>query len=52
MLKYWFLYIGSAVCLYTRYNSHKVNSTRPERGGDNVLYLAVRKFKIRYFKLG
>jgi len=36
-------YIGSAVCLNTRYKAHKVNSSRPERGGSNYLYLSVRK---------
>lgn len=36
-------YIGSAICLYTRFKSHKVNSMRPERGGDNAFYLAVRE---------
>lgn len=36
-------YIGSAVCLNTRYKAHKVNSSRPERGGSNSLYLSVRK---------
>ena len=36
-------YVGSAVCLNTRYKSHKVNSSRPERGGFNSLYLSVRK---------
>jgi hypothetical protein len=37
-------YIGSPVCLYTRYKSHKVNSIRPDRGGDTALYLSVREF--------
>ncbi len=36
-------YIGSAICLNSRYKNHKVNSVRPDRGGDNVLYLAVRE---------
>jgi hypothetical protein len=36
-------YVGSAVCLNTRYKAHKVNSSRPERGGSNSLYLSVRK---------
>nr|YP_009262012.1 GIY-YIG endonuclease [Chrysoporthe austroafricana]AMX22087.1 GIY-YIG endonuclease [Chrysoporthe austroafricana] len=36
-------YVGSAVCLNTRYKAHKVNSSRPERGGYNSLYLSVRK---------
>ena len=36
-------YIGSAICLYTRFKSHKVNSMRPKRGGDNAFYLAVRE---------
>lgn len=36
-------YVGSAVCLYTRYRGHKVNSVRPKRGGDNALYLSVRE---------
>lgn len=36
-------YIGSAVCLNTRYKAHKINSSRPERGGTNSLYLSVRK---------
>lgn len=42
-------YIGSAVCLHTRYKSHKVNSIRPERGGDNALYLSVRELGWRSF---
>jgi hypothetical protein len=36
-------YIGSAVCLNTRYKAHKLNSSRPERGGSNSLYLSVHK---------
>jgi hypothetical protein len=36
-------YIGSAVCLNTRYKAHKVYSSRPERGGSNSLYLSVHK---------
>lgn len=36
-------YVGSAVCLNTRYKAHKVNSSRPERGGSNSLYLSVRR---------
>jgi hypothetical protein len=36
-------YVGSAVCLNTRYKAHKVNSSRSERGGSNSLYLSVRK---------
>lgn len=36
-------YVGSAVCLNTWYKAHKVNSSRPERGGSNSLYLSVRK---------
>lgn len=36
-------YVGSALCLNTRYKAHKVNSSRPERGGSNSLYLSVRK---------
>jgi len=36
-------YVGSAVCLNTRYKAHKVNSSRPERGGSNSLYISVRK---------
>lgn len=38
-----FHYVGSAVCFHTRYKAHKVNSVRPKRGGDNDLYLSVRK---------
>jgi hypothetical protein len=37
-------YIGSAICLYTRYKAHLVNSTRPDRGGDNPLYTSIRKY--------
>ena len=37
-------YIGSAVCLHTRYKAHRVNSVRPDRGGNNALYLSVREF--------
>ena len=36
-------YVGSAICLNTRYKAHKVNSSRPERGGSNSLYLSVQK---------
>jgi hypothetical protein len=36
-------YIGSAICLNTRYKTHKVISSRPERGGYTSLYLSVRK---------
>lgn len=36
-------YIGSAICLYTRYKTHKVISSRPEKGGSTPLYLSVRK---------
>lgn len=36
-------YIGSAICLYTRYKAHMVNSIRPERGGNNAFYLSVRE---------
>lgn len=35
------LYIGSAVCFYTRFKGHKVNSYRPNRGGYNALYRSV-----------
>ena len=42
-------YIGSAICLNSRYKNHKVNSVRPDRGGDNVLYLAVRELGWRCF---
>ena len=38
-----FQYIGSAVCLNTRFKSHLVNSIRPSRGGNSALYLAVRE---------
>nr|AVD96792.1 GIY-YIG homing endonuclease [Ophiostoma novo-ulmi subsp. novo-ulmi] len=37
-------YVGSAICFNTRYKAHKVNSSRPERGGSNSLYLSVEKF--------
>jgi hypothetical protein len=37
-------YIGSAICFNTRYKAHKINSTRPERGGHNSLYLSVSKY--------
>jgi hypothetical protein len=37
-----FQYIGLAVCLNTRFKSHLVNSIRPSRGGNSVLYLVVR----------
>ena len=36
-------YIGSAICLYTRYKTHKVRSSRPESGGSTSLYISVRK---------
>jgi len=36
-------YVGSAICLYTRYKAHKVTSSRPEKGGSTSLYLSVRK---------
>jgi hypothetical protein len=36
-------YVGSAICLNTRYKTHKVTSSRPERGGSTSLYLSVRK---------
>jgi hypothetical protein len=36
--------IGSAICFNSRYKTHIVKVTRPERGGNNLLYLAVRKF--------
>jgi len=36
-------YIGSAVCFYTRFKSHKINSVRPDRGGYNALYTSVRE---------
>ena len=36
-------YVGSAICLNTRYKTHKVRSSRPERGGSTSLYLSVRK---------
>lgn len=37
-------YIGSAICLNTRYKTHKMRSSRPEeRGGSTSLYLSVRK---------
>jgi len=36
-------YVGSAICLYTRYKAHKVTSNRPEKGGSTSLYLSVRK---------
>ena len=42
-------YIGSAICLYNRYKSHKLNSYRPERGGDNALYSLVHKFDWHHF---
>ena len=42
-------YVGSAICLYNRYKSHKLNSYRPERGGDNALYSLVRKFDWHHF---
>ncbi|KAG0122702.1 hypothetical protein HOY82DRAFT_495512, partial [Tuber indicum] len=38
-----FQYIGSAVCLNTRFKSHLVNSIRPSRGGNSALYFAVRE---------
>ena len=31
-------YIGSAICLNTRFKSHITNSTRPSRGGNNHFY--------------
>ena len=36
-------YVGSAICLYTRYKTHKVRSSRPEKGGSTSLYLSIRK---------
>ena len=36
-------YVGSAICLYTRYKTHKVRSSRPEKGGTTSLYLSIRK---------
>lgn len=39
-----FQYIGSAICLNTRFKAHMVNSVRPERGGNNTLYLSAREF--------
>lgn len=36
-------YVGSALCLYTRYKAHMAISSRPEKGGSTTLYLAVRK---------
>nr|YP_009072388.1 truncated GIY-YIG endonuclease [Sclerotinia borealis]AHX83030.1 truncated GIY-YIG endonuclease [Sclerotinia borealis] len=36
-------YVGSAICLNTRYKTHKVRSSRPERGGSTSLYLSVRE---------
>ena len=44
LFKRGYYYIGSAVCLHTRYKAHRVNSVRPDRGGDNALYLSVREF--------
>jgi hypothetical protein len=38
-----FKYIGSAVCLYKRFQSHLFDSVRPERGGDKLFYLSVRE---------
>lgn len=42
-LKTGYYYVGSAICLYTRYKAHKVLSSRPEKGGSTSLYLSVRK---------
>lgn len=42
-------YFGSAICLYTRYKAHIVNSTRPNRGGDNPLYTSIRKYGANCF---
>lgn len=42
-------YIGSAICLYTRYKAHMVNSTRPSRGGDNPLYTSIRIYGANCF---
>jgi hypothetical protein len=36
-------YVGSAICLNTRYMAHKVRSSRAEKGGSTSLYLSVRK---------
>jgi hypothetical protein len=36
-------YVGSAICLYTRYKTHKVRCSRPEKGGSTSLYLSIRK---------
>lgn len=36
-------YVGSAICLNTRYKTHKVRSSRPEKGGSTSLYLSIRK---------
>jgi hypothetical protein len=44
-----FQYIGSAICLYTRYKAHKVNSIRPDRGGNNTFYLLVRELGWKRF---
>lgn len=35
-------YIGSALCLNSRFKSHITNSSRPDRGGDSKFYRYVR----------
>lgn len=35
------IYIGSALDLYKRFKSHKINHNRPHRGGNSLLYQAI-----------